>query len=436
MKLPDYRPYSAPANPLSKSWNTEDTEKSPEDTEGVVRWRATAARGTRAPARRAGDEGATADSPPIAIMVAPSSNGPCWTRLWAWVSVFFREASVLPVFRFFMLREADNQVKVKHLASIIGTLSLLGLAACDRDKSPVLNGRVEAYLTDLGPRVSGRLTELKVQEGQRFKQGDLLARITAEELDAAVTRDVAAFRAVDAKRLELSNGTRPEDIAQGEARVHDAEAALKMADSTLRRTQQLLVDKIISQADLDKAQTERERASANLNLQQKGLLELKAGARSEQRAGASADAKRAQATLDQTRVQASFTEIRAPFDGLIVHRLREVGSVLQAGQPVLTLARTDKLWVRVYLPQQIQARAHLGMAVTVLTPDKRSLDATLDEVASEPEYTPKMVETREERVNLVYPARVNIPKGFDLGLLPGLAVDVKLSATPASQGSR
>ncbi len=315
---------------------------------------------------------------------------------------------------------------LKLTALFLPALALLLSAACNRAKDPVLNGRVEAYLTDLGPRVPGRLTELKVQEGQRVKQGDLLARITAEELDAAVVRDAAAFQSVDAKRLELSNGTRAEDIAQGEARVHDAQAALRLTEDTLRRTQNLLAAKIISQADLDKAKAERDRTAANLNLQQKSLLELKAGARSEQRAGASADARRAQATLDQTRLQASFTELRAPFDGLIIHRLREVGSVLQPGQPVLTLARTDKLWVRVYLPQQVQAKAHLGMAVTVLTADKRSLEATLDEVASEAEYTPKMVETRDERVNLVYPARVNIANGFDLGLLPGLAVDVKL----------
>ena len=155
-------------------------------------------------------------------------------------------------------------------------------------QSPVLNGRVEAYLTDLGPRVAGRLTVLNVQEGQRVKQGDLLARIAAEELDAAVIRDEAAFQSVDAKRLEFANGTRPEDIAQGQARVHDAEAALRLTDDTLRRAQSLLAEKIVSQADLDKTQTERERAYAHLVLQQKTLAELKAGARAEQRQGASA----------------------------------------------------------------------------------------------------------------------------------------------------
>jgi HlyD family secretion protein len=65
----------------------------------------------------------------------------------------------------------------------------------------------------------------------------------------------------------------------------------------------------------------------------------------------------------------------------------------------------------------------------VLLADKRSLEATLDEISSESEFTPKMVESREERVNLVYPARVNLPQGWDKGLVPGMAVDVRLGAS-------
>jgi HlyD family secretion protein len=95
---------------------------------------------------------------------------------------------------------------------------------------------------------------------------------------------------------------------------------------------------------------------------------------------------------------------------------------------VVTLARLDQLWVRIYLSQTIQSQVRLGAPVTVLTSDHRSLEATLDELASESEFTPKMVESREERVNLVYPARVNIPQGWDKGLVPGVAVDVRLGA--------
>ncbi|MFN8009771.1 MAG: HlyD family efflux transporter periplasmic adaptor subunit [Holophagaceae bacterium] len=307
---------------------------------------------------------------------------------------------------------------------------LLALAACHRSQEPVLNGRVEAYLTDLGPRAAGRLVELKVVEGQRVKAGDLLARVHAEELDAAVDRDLAALQAAEAKSLEAANGTRLEDIAQGEAKVKDADAALRLAEENLKRASRLFKDGVLSQAELDRAQTERDRAQAGLNLASKALAELRAGLRQEQRSGVNADARRAKAVLELSRAQAKFTEIRAPFDGVVVHRLREPGSVLGVGQGVVTLARLDTLWVRVYLPQTLQAKARIGLPVEVATADRRTFQATLDEVSSEPEFTPKMVETREERVNLVYPARVHLKEGFDKGLVPGLSVDVRLKVAP------
>jgi len=300
------------------------------------------------------------------------------------------------------------------------------LTACHRDSRPLLNGRVEAYLTDLGPRTGGRLVELNVREGQRVKAGDLLARVAAEEWEAAVQRDQAGFESADAKRLELDRGSRPEDIAQGEARVKDAQAALNLAEENLARARRLFGDKIMSRADLDNASTGRDRAEANLTLQTKALAELRAGARIEQRQGGQAEARKARAAWQQTKAQAGFTEVRAPFDGIVTHRLREPGSVIAVGQPVLTLARLDQLWVRVYLPQSLHSQARLGAAVTVITADQRSLEATLDEVGSESEFTPKMVESRDERVNLVYPARVNIAQGWDKGLVPGAAVDVRL----------
>ena len=312
---------------------------------------------------------------------------------------------------------------------ILALPALMLLTACHRDTRPTLNGRVEAYLSDLGPRVGGRLMELKVVEGQRVKAGDLLARVSAEELDAAVLRDLAAVDSAEAKRLELANGSRKEDIAMGEARVKDAAAALKLAEDTLARAKRLQADKVLSQAELDKAQAERDRAEAALHLQEKALAELRAGARTEQRMGATAETQRARATLQATKATAAFLEVRAPFDGVVVHRLREVGAVLAAGQAVVTLARQDRLWVRVYLPQSLQSQAQVGLPVSIEFPDKRTpLQATLDEVSSDPEYTPKMVETREERVNLVYPARVNIARGWDQGLLPGVSVDVRLGA--------
>jgi len=312
-------------------------------------------------------------------------------------------------------------------------LALLALAllGCHHDGTVTLNGRVEAYLSDVGPRVSGTITAIDVMEGQRVKAGDLLVRLSAAELGAAVDRDTAGLESAQAHNRLYQAGNRQEDIAQGEARVKDAEAALALAADTLKRIASLNRDKVASQADLDKATADRDRAAAALTLQKKALEALRAGFRVEDRAAAVADSRKARAVLDQSKVQAGFLEIRAPFDAVVVHRLREVGSVVGPSQAVITLARLDRLWVRLYIPQPLQPLLSQGMPLKVETLDHRVFEGALDEVASESEFTPKMVETAEERVNLVYPAKVHLAHGWEQGLMPGVAVDVRF--TPRSK---
>ncbi len=315
-------------------------------------------------------------------------------------------------------------MKTIAAALLLATLPFSG--GCRRDRGQRLDGRIEAYQSDLGARVPGRLAELLVHEGQRVKQGDLLARVAAEELDAAVQRDQAGFDSAQARQLQVDRGNRAEDIAQGEARTRDAEAALRLAEDTLARVKRLNGERIAAQADLDSAQTARDRAGANLDLQRKALAVLKAGARPEERASTGAQTRQAEAVARLTRAQAGFTEVRAPFDGIVLHRLREPGTVLTAGQPVLTLARLDRLWVRCYIPQSLQVKVGIGHPIKVETLDGRSFEAKLDELSSDPEYTPKVVETAEERVNLVYPARISLAKGWDRALVPGQAVYVRV----------
>lgn len=315
------------------------------------------------------------------------------------------------------------------LARLAPLVILLSLASgCRREAPPTFDGRLEAYLSDLSPRVGGTLAEVLVREGQRVKAGDLLIRLKADELGAAVGRDAASLDMSAAKEREARNGTRAETLAQLRARVADAEAALALATENHGRVRRLAEEKVLGRADLDKAVAERDRALAALDLARKTWEEGRAGLRAEQREAAAADARRARAVLEGSRVQAGFLEIRAPFDGVVVHRLREVGSVVGPGQAVITLAQADRLWVKFYIPQPLQPKVRLGMALEVRTQDGRILPATLDEVASESEFSPKMVETAEERVNLVYPARTHVPQGFDKGLLPGTAVQVCLPA--------
>ena len=106
-------------------------------------------------------------------------------------------------------------------------------------------------------------------------------------------------------------------------------------------------------------------------------------------------------------------EIRAPADGVILHRIAEPGLLLAAGQPALTMAFADRLYVRTYVPEPVLGKVRHGMAATVRVdafPGK-SFPAKVTEISPDAEFTPKPVETRGERVNLVYAAKVDLDRG-------------------------
>jgi HlyD family secretion protein len=122
--------------------------------------------------------------------------------------------------------------------------------------------------------------------------------------------------------------------------------------------------------------------------------------------------------------------MRAPADAVVTHRLVEPGQLLAAGQNGLTLALTGRLYVRTFIPETKLGRVKHGQAanVTVDSFPGRSFEAIVTEIAPDPEFTPKQVETREERVNLVYGAKVDLMGGWGVSLVPGQPAEIHVQA--------
>jgi len=125
-------------------------------------------------------------------------------------------------------------------------------------------------------------------------------------------------------------------------------------------------------------------------------------------------------------------EIRAPADGVILHRMSEPGLLLAAGQPALTMAFADRLYVRTFVPETKLGRVRSGAAarVTVDAFPGKSFPARVTEISPDAEFTPKAVETREERVNLVYAAKVDLDAGWNAPLVPGQPAEVTVEGAP------
>jgi len=297
-----------------------------------------------------------------------------------------------------------------------------------------LSGRLEAPVVDLAPKVSGRVVEVKVREGDRVKAGDLVARLDLGDTALAPERDRRSLQSSEARYADLEAGSREAEIKAAEQEVADRRAAVELAKPELERQQILLSKKVGTPRDVDVARSNFDRAVANLKMSEENLRLLREGTRSWQREQARRDVERARTVLRQSETVATESEIRAPADGVILHRMAEPGLLLGPGQPAVTMAFADRLYVRTYIPEPQLGRVRMGSPaeVSVDSFPGKTFPARVTEISPDAEFTPKPVDTPRERVNLVYAAKVDLDAGWNAPLVPGQPADVRVKVSDES----
>lgn len=313
--------------------------------------------------------------------------------------------------------------------------ALIAASACRPKSDPnvvVLSGRLEAPTVDLAPKVAGRVVDVKVREGDRVKAGDLLVKLDLGETALAVERDQRGLESSQARYQDLEAGSRVAEIKAAEEEVADRRAALDLAKPELERQQILLSKKVGTQRDVDVARANLDRAAANLQMSEEKLRLLREGTRSWQKEQARRDVARARTVLRQSETTAGEAEIRAPADGVVLHRIAEPGLLLSPSQPALTMAFLGRLYVRTFIPETKLGLVRTSQAATVKVDSfpGKSFPAHVTEISPDAEFTPKPVETREERVNQVYAAKVDLDAGWNEPLVPGQPAEVSVKVGP------
>ncbi len=325
------------------------------------------------------------------------------------------------------------KILIPALVAILLVCFVISIPGCRSAKAENevihLNGRIETATVDLGPKVAGRVIAVAVREGDRVKAGDLLMKLDLGETTIAVEREEAGVRSAEAKVDDLEAGSRNAEISAAIAEVNDRKAAVQLALKEHDRQMALLHEGVTTQRESDLAQTELERARASQKVSEQRLALARDGFRSDQTAAAKADAQRAAAMLKQSVILAQESEIRAPADGVILHRLAEPGQLIAAGRPVITMAFADRLYVRTFIPEAKLGKVKMGMAasVSVDAHPNKTFPARISEISPESEFTPKAVETREERVNLVYAAKADLVRGWKEPLVPGQPAEITVT---------
>lgn len=323
------------------------------------------------------------------------------------------------------------------LLTLMAAITAAGCGAKPDPTTVRLNGRLEAPLVDLAPKVSGRVTAIAVKEGERVKAGDVLIRLDLGDTALAVERDRHGVESARARLQDLAVGSRDAEVAAAEAQVADRRAAVDLAEREVQRQEILVAKEIGAERDYDRAKTDLERAKAAVSISERQLDLTREGFRRWQTAQARSEVNRAQAQLRQSETVARESDILAPSDGIVTHRMVQVGQLLAPGQTALTLALTDRLYVRTFVPETKLGLVRHGLTgkVSVDAYPGQLFDAVVTEISPDPEYTPKAVETKAERINLVYGAKADLAQGWAARLVPGQPAEILVQIAPAAEAA-
>jgi len=393
------------------------------------------------------------------------------------------------------------------------------------------SGVIEATEVDVGPLVGGQLAQVLVGAGDPVKEGQVIAEIARQDLEAQAQQARGALQAAEAEaaraeaalggarlargnartayekstelkgryeaaqaqheaalaardqaraRLDLVRaGTRSEQIEQARAGLAGAKATRENAQRELARMERLLTEGAVSQQQVDFQRTAAEAARAAYDAAQARLAEAEAGSRSEEERQAAAALAQAEANvaaaaqnlatakelyadrlslrqqLDAAESQyragqeakmaaegqveaaqgaragaekrLSDATVRAPMGGVVILKIREPGETVAPGQPIVRLADLDHMWLRVNVPETELDRVKLGQGAEVRIDARpgKVYRGRVTEIGQEAEFTPKNVQTRAQRVKLVFPVKVEV-ENPEQELKPGMPAEARL----------
>ena len=306
-------------------------------------------------------------------------------------------------------------------------------------------GYVEATEVRVAAEVGGRLVEVKVAEGDRVSAGDVIARIDTADTDLALRRAGADREQAQAQLALVRAGARPEDVRQAAAQVQSAQSDVKAAQAELdaavadlERFENLLRANAGSLKQRDDARTRRDVAAARVRGAQERaqaaaetLARLRAGARPQEVDVARARVSASDAQIAALEKSAADAVVKAPVSGIVTSKLLDAGEMAAPRAPVVVITDLDHAWANLYVDERLVPQLKIGQAATLVTDAGQRLAGTITFISPKAEFTPRNVQTADERSKLVYRVKVTVDNR-DGVLKPGMPVEGELQ--PAAGG--
>ena len=316
---------------------------------------------------------------------------------------------------------------MKRPVSVVAFIVVIGLVAglawwlSRRESEPrelTLYGNVDLRQVQLSFNNSERIAAVLVQEGDRVRQGQLVAQLDTRRLEPQVAQAEAQAAAQRQVVQRLRSGSRPEEIAQARANVESAKADAVNARQQYERIKsaaEMSAGRAVRQQDVDSANAALQVAEAKLAVNQRALELAVIGPRKEDIAEAEARLRANEAQVALLRQQLVDAQLLAPVDAVVRTRILEPGDMASPQKPVFSLAITDPKWVRAYVSESDLGKIREGTAAAVAVDSfpKRRFDSWVGFISPVAEFTPKAVQTEELRTSLVYEVRVFVKDPSD-----------------------
>jgi HlyD family secretion protein len=293
------------------------------------------------------------------------------------------------------------------------------------------SGTIEAVEVNIAAKIGGELRELVVEEGARVKPGDKLAVIDHGSLDIQLRQAQAGVDLARAQLVLLRNGARREDIEQAEAALRQADASLKVAEADALRMRELARSGSVTPKQREDAEARLTVTQAQRAAAAEALSKVRRLARPEEIQAAEARLAQAQAAVDLLEKSIADCTISAPAGGVVTHKAVEAGEFVTPGATIVTLSELDSVYVMIFVTEKELGRVRLGDAADVRIdafPD-RAFPGRITYISPEAEFTPKNIQTKEDRVKLVFGVKVEIENKEGL-LKPGLPADASIRVGP------
>ena len=286
------------------------------------------------------------------------------------------------------------------------------------------SGTIEVTSVEINSKVSGTIKTLTLQAGDPVTEGQLVAEISRNDLAAQRERDAMALMKAEAQLKDLLSGARKPELEEAAANVNIVKVTYAKAEEDLARRETLYEAGAISEQELEQFQNNLELEKNRLQAAEARLSLLEAGSREQTIAAAKAEVQRNKAVLQASETMLEDLKIFSPITGSVVSKNYYPGEFVQMGASLATVADLNDLWIKVYIPTDDLPAVKLGQKVEfTVSGESTVFEGTVSEIAAKGEFTPKSIQTKQERANIVF--GVKIKTDSQAGILkPGMPADV------------